>query len=102
MILATYRDTELDVSRPLARTLEELTRRRLSARVDLKCLGKSEVATMLAGAGKRQPPGALVDALYLETEGNPFFVREVYEYWKRKDVYSTPAASGPQSQRRRN
>jgi DNA-binding NarL/FixJ family response regulator len=80
LILATYRDTDLDVGRPLARTLEHLNRQRLSRRIDIKRLDVEGVRSMLAGLGRPEPPPSLVDAVYGETEGNPFFVREVFEY----------------------
>jgi DNA-binding CsgD family transcriptional regulator len=35
---------------------------------------------MLASLGHPNPPPSLVDAIYAETEGNPFFVREVFEH----------------------
>jgi DNA-binding CsgD family transcriptional regulator len=80
MILASYRSTDLDLARPLARSLERLTQRRVSQRLDLKRLGKETVSAMLAALGRPDPPSSLVDAVYGETEGNPFFVREVFDY----------------------
>jgi DNA-binding CsgD family transcriptional regulator len=80
LVLAAYRDTDLDVGGQLARTLEHLNRERLSQRVDVKPLDVEGVRSMLAGLGRPEPPRSLVDAVYGETEGNPFFVREVFEY----------------------
>lgn len=80
LILATYRDTDLDVGRPLARTLEQLNRQQLSQHVDVKGLDAEGVRVMLAGLGRPDPPASVVEAVYGETEGNPFFVREVFAY----------------------
>ena len=80
LIVATYRDTDLEVGRPLARTIEQLARQRVSQRVDVKGLDVEGVRLMLASLGRPEPPPSLVDAIYAETEGNPFFVREVFEH----------------------
>jgi class 3 adenylate cyclase/tetratricopeptide (TPR) repeat protein len=80
LIVGTYREVELDVARPLARTLEELLRQRLAHRVALKRMPEAEVAAMLRALSGQQPPKPLVDAVYRETEGNPFFVEEVFQH----------------------
>jgi class 3 adenylate cyclase/tetratricopeptide (TPR) repeat protein len=79
-IVGTYRDVELDVARPLARTLQELTRQRLAHDLALKRLPEAEVATMLRALSGQEPPASLVKAVYRETEGNPFFVEEVFKH----------------------
>ena len=80
LAIGTYRDVELDVARPLARTLEELLRRRQAHRMSLSRLGTDGVHGMLAALGGGDPPTRLVDAIYAETEGNPFFVEEVFQH----------------------
>jgi predicted ATPase len=80
LIVGTYRDVELDVARPLARALEELHRRRLAQRISLKRLPQDEVTAMLQVLSGQQPPAALVQAIYSETEGNPFFVEEMFKH----------------------
>jgi len=47
LIVGTYRDVELDVSRPLARTLEQATRQHLAQRISLKRFGPEGVSAML-------------------------------------------------------
>jgi len=80
IILGTYRDVELDVARPLARAMGELTRERLAHRLALKRLPQADVEAMLRALSGQEPPAALVQAVYGETEGNPFFVEEVYQH----------------------
>ena len=80
LILGTYRDVELDVARPLARTLEELLRQRLAHDLSLSRLSEAGVAAMLQALSGREPPAPLVQAIYGETEGNPFFVEEVFQH----------------------
>ncbi len=80
LILGTYRDVELDVARPLARTLEELLRQRLAHRITLRRLPQDGVSAMLRALSGQEPPQPLVDAVYSETEGNPFFVEEVFQH----------------------
>ena len=80
LILGTYRDVELDVARPLARTLEELLRQRLAHRITLRRLPEAGVSAMLRALSGQAPPKRLIDAVYNETEGNPFFVEEVFHH----------------------
>jgi class 3 adenylate cyclase/tetratricopeptide (TPR) repeat protein len=80
LLIGTYRDTELDLRRPLARTLDGLVRRHLARRVSVRRLPETEVARMLAAMGGADPPKALVRSIFAETEGNPFFVEEVFKH----------------------
>lgn len=77
LILATYRDVELEVGRPLAASLQELVRGRLMHRIPLSRLPEAGVAAMLAALCGKAAPAQLVQAIHEETEGNPFFVEEV-------------------------
>ena len=79
-IIGTYRDVELAVGRPLARTLELLVRQRAAQRLSLKRLGEEDVKDMLYRLSGSRPPDALVAAIYSETEGNAFFVEEVFRH----------------------
>ena len=80
LVVGTYRDVELDVTRPFATTLETLNRKRLAQRLDVERLPETGVAGMLAALGGSSPPEALVGGIYRETEGNAFFVEEVYQH----------------------
>jgi DNA-binding CsgD family transcriptional regulator/tetratricopeptide (TPR) repeat protein len=71
MIIASYRDEELDRAHPLRFLLGELPTGEAVFRVQLAPLSRAGVA-ILAG-----PHGADANELYRETGGNPFFVTEV-------------------------
>jgi class 3 adenylate cyclase/tetratricopeptide (TPR) repeat protein len=78
--VGTYRDVELDVSRPLAATMERLVRERTLERLPVKRFNREGVSTMISALAGRPAPDALVDAVFDETEGNPFFVEEVFRH----------------------
>ena len=80
LIVGLYRDSELDAGRPLSRTFEDLIRRRLARRMTLKRLPEATVAQMVAGLAGQNPPPRLVEVLYGEAEGNPFFTEEVFKH----------------------
>jgi tetratricopeptide (TPR) repeat protein len=80
LVVGTYRDVELDVKRPFARTLEALLRQRLASRIALRRLSESGVHQMLAAISGSPPPSGLAKTVFRETEGNPFFVEEVYQH----------------------
>jgi predicted ATPase/DNA-binding winged helix-turn-helix (wHTH) protein len=85
MVIGTYRDAELNVTRELAKALENLLRGRLATRVRLKPLARDEVAEMLLGLSGKSPPATVVGEIFAETEGNPFFVEELFRHLEEED-----------------
>src|SRR5205085_2915493 len=79
--IGTYRDVELEVSRPLAASLERMIRTQTVERINLSRFGVADVATMIEELSGRTPPDAIVEAVFSETEGNPFFVGEVFRHF---------------------
>jgi class 3 adenylate cyclase len=79
LLLGTYRDVELGRQHPLEQTLAELARTQLSNRVLLRGLTEADVGRFLELTSGKVPPAQLVEAVYRETEGNPFFVHEVVQ-----------------------
>ena len=63
----------------LVRTLEELIRMGIRP-LKLSGLSKDAVAEMLNGLSQRQAPESLVSTIFEESQGNPFFVEEVYRH----------------------
>jgi class 3 adenylate cyclase/tetratricopeptide (TPR) repeat protein len=80
LLLGTYRNVELDVHRPLSRALDELLRHHLAHRMNLKRHDESGVRALLAKMSGQDPPPGLVHAIYEETDGNSFFVEEVFRH----------------------
>jgi predicted ATPase len=70
LLIASYRDDELDRTHPLRVTLGELTRLDVTDRLRLAPLSVQAVAELAA------PHGVDAAALYRRTAGNPFFVTE--------------------------
>ncbi|MCZ6890321.1 MAG: AAA family ATPase [Gammaproteobacteria bacterium] len=80
LLVGTYRSTELKPASPLAGMLPDLLRQRLAEDILLQRLDKAGVGELIGGRAGKSPPGELVDLVFSETEGNPFFVEEVYRH----------------------
>src|SRR5208283_5471814 len=79
VIIGTYRDGYTENNPAWARTLEELIR--LGVRpLKVGGLSKDGVAQMLGGLSQREAPESLVSLIFEESQGNPFFVEEVYRH----------------------
>jgi class 3 adenylate cyclase len=77
LVLGLYRDVELDRQHPLADALGALRREAPYERVVLKGLDVGGVEALLGAIAQHEPNPAFVRALSDETDGNPFFIREV-------------------------
>ncbi|MEE9277946.1 MAG: AAA family ATPase, partial [Dehalococcoidia bacterium] len=80
VVVGAYRDVEVDPSDAFAATLQELNRQRSAQRFTLRPLDEGAVAAMLRARSGQEPPASLVATIHGETEGNPFFVEEVFEH----------------------
>jgi tetratricopeptide (TPR) repeat protein len=79
VIIGTYREGYSEDNPALVRTLEELIR--LGVRpLKLAGLSKNDVGQMLTGLSRRWVPERLVSLIFEESQGNPFFVEEVYRH----------------------
>ena len=78
LVLGTYRDIDVDLDHPLARVIGQLRRQRLVERVNLRRLSFDGVRAMVEALAGQPAPAQLVRVIDRETEGNPFFVEEVY------------------------
>ncbi|MGH7779028.1 MAG: BREX system ATP-binding domain-containing protein [Candidatus Binataceae bacterium] len=85
MVISTYRDAEFNVTGVLAKTLEDLLRGRLATSVRLNGLPRDEVAAMLESLSGKSPPAAVVGGIFAETEGNPFFVEELFRHLEEEN-----------------
>ena len=77
MIVATYRDMELNRRHPLSVTLGDLSRERLFERVLLRGLTETDIGRFIEIASGVTPPQTLSATIRRHTEGNPLFVTEV-------------------------
>lgn len=103
LLLGTYRETDLDRRHPLSEALADLRREPRYERVLLRGLSPAEVREyMEAGAGHQFTGRGLAvpEAIYQETEGNPFFVTEVMrhlvetgKFFQRDGVWVSDAAT---------
>src|SRR5205807_10274255 len=83
LILGTYRDSELGHDHPLVEVLADFRRQRDVERLSLAGLDSSGVAAYMeqaAGRALDDEDLLLARAIHEETEGNPFFVREVLRH----------------------
>jgi tetratricopeptide (TPR) repeat protein len=77
MIVATYREVELDAAHPFHEVLLDLDRRKLATRLKLFRLGQEGTRDMLAALFAEEITTEFLEGIHRETEGNPFFVEEV-------------------------
>lgn len=81
MIVGTFRKHELDPGGSLAKALDELNRLRMIGRIELQGLPPEGVGQMLrALSSGATPPAAVVNAIHSATDGNPFFIEELYRH----------------------
>jgi tetratricopeptide (TPR) repeat protein len=85
LVVGTYRDVDLDAKRPFAKGLEMLLRQRLATRVHVKRLNASGVERLLTSMSGAPAPASFVRAVFDETEGNPFFVEELFQHLREED-----------------
>jgi class 3 adenylate cyclase/tetratricopeptide (TPR) repeat protein len=77
LVIGAYRDVELDRQHPLSDALAALRREAEYERINLKGLDSREVGELLQTVADQDVPEVLIKAIDTETEGNPFFIREV-------------------------
>ncbi|CAN5667085.1 hypothetical protein BH10ACT2_BH10ACT2_18280 [soil metagenome] len=83
LVLATYRDTDIDRSHPLSNALADLRRVRGATRIALSGLDNDGVTELLTLAGGHELDAeelAFALVVQRETEGNPFFFGEVLRH----------------------
>jgi tetratricopeptide (TPR) repeat protein len=80
LVIGAYRDQALGRHHPLAQTLGVLAGQGLDRRIHLRGLSEADVARFVEMTTGLEPAERLVTAIYKETEGNPFFVKEVVRF----------------------
>ncbi len=80
LVLGTYRDVEVSRGHPLAEVLPSLRQERTVERLLVRGLAEDDVRALLAALHGATVPVGLADAISRETEGNPFFIREIVRH----------------------
>jgi DNA-binding winged helix-turn-helix (wHTH) protein/tetratricopeptide (TPR) repeat protein len=81
-IVATYRESELDRTRPLAEMLITLRRERGFTRLALGGLTITQVKALVNSVVGPNAPPQLSEAVMDNTDGNPFFATEILQHLK--------------------
>jgi DNA-binding SARP family transcriptional activator len=79
LVVGTYRDVDPTVGDPLAATLAELSRERVTRRLQLSGLTAADISRYIESSLGVAASARLVEAIRTETEGNPLFVGEVVQ-----------------------
>src|SRR5216683_1819953 len=90
MIIGTYRDGGIDPGGSLAKTLDNLIRLHLVDRMSLSGLSQNGVADMIRALSGREPPKPVVTLIYSSTDGNPFFVEEMFRHLVERGKLTDP------------
>ncbi len=77
MLLATYREIELDEARPLNEVLLDIGREPQTTRLKLNRLTMKQTEQLLASFFQDEITPEFLEGIYRETDGNPFFIEEV-------------------------
>lgn len=77
LIMLTYREVEIDETCCLPDVLHDLNRERLATRIKLTRLTREQTQKLLEVMFGEDISPELLEGLYRETEGNPFFLEEV-------------------------
>jgi len=77
LIVLTYREVELDETLALNAMLHDLNREHLATRIKLLRLSREGTQELLNVMFQENVTRELFESIYLETEGNPFFIEEV-------------------------
>jgi class 3 adenylate cyclase len=80
LVVGTFRDDELEPGRPLTKAIGPLFRDIGATDLRPQLLTRDEVKTVLSARAGSEAPPELVDLVYSETHGNPFFTEELFRH----------------------
>lgn len=80
LVIVAFRAVERGAVTPLARALGNLYQRPDAQHIDLRRFDEEGVRAMLAALAGREPPEPVAAAFLATTEGNAFFIEEVYRH----------------------
>ncbi len=82
LVIGTYRDSDLTRNHPLTELLADLRRESGVERLVLRGLSDAEALSLVEAVAGHEMTGdnlAMAQAVHSETDGNPFFMREILE-----------------------
>jgi len=77
LILATYRDTEVDPGHPLVKAINTISSSPVCHHQHLNRLDQPQVAQLLASLLQQSVPDHFSQTIFQHTSGNPFYVEEI-------------------------
>ncbi|MEK6255699.1 MAG: AAA family ATPase, partial [Chloroflexota bacterium] len=77
MLMANYREVELDEDHPFHQVLLDINREHLATRIKLARLTQDQTSELLTSMFDDDATPNFLESIFHETEGNPFFVEEV-------------------------
>ncbi len=80
LIIGTYRDDEMEPGRPLTTAIGPLLRDVGAVDLRPRLFTSVEVEAVLSARSGKPAPAELVDLVFAETQGNPFFVEELFRH----------------------
>lgn len=80
LIIGTFRDDELELGRPLTTAIGPLFRDVGAVDLRPRPMTVDEVRSVLTARAGSEAPEELVDLVYSETQGNPFFTEELFRH----------------------
>jgi DNA-binding CsgD family transcriptional regulator len=95
LVAGAYRTVELSRGHPLAIALAELRREDISERMLVPPLSVEDIALLVEAIAGVKPHPGLVETIARQTDGNPFFVRELTQHLKSegRDLAHPPDAT---------
>ncbi len=93
LVVCSYRDTDITRQSALSETLAALNREPGFERIVLRGLSKEEVRNYIAGAAHVEPTPRVLERIFEETEGNPFFLTEVVNLLTQEGTLSKDSVS---------
>jgi transcriptional regulator with XRE-family HTH domain len=99
VVIGTHRSAELDLTPALAEVLADVSREGTGEHMPLAPLSATDVSTLIEGVHGAPVPAEVVDALYAETEGNPFFLVSMVRHLQSisRDLGDASAMATPKS-----
>ena len=94
LVVVSCRGTGLELGHPLAQRLAEVGRQRRCEYLALESLPRGEAGELLEQAAGSPLEAALVDAVYADSAGNPFFLQELGRHLQRRGATSLAAGVG--------